>query len=336
MSEAYEASEIRVEEAIEAFYNGDFTSIAAAAKAHNIKPRRLQKRLKGQASKSTRNASNKALSNEQEQAICDYIEHLDSVNMSPTIKLLQGAADYLLAEAHNDSSSPPTVSDHWATRFLERNPKYLKRKQKPLAAVRKGSHNTEELSAYFTAYREAKEALGVADQDTWNMDETGFRVGVGKAHWVITSDPNRALLLTDPDIRDYITSIESINGVGKDIPPMIIIQGVNILEKWAVNNLDEDVLIATSPTGYSNDNLAIRWLEHFDKHFKKTQIGYHRMLIMDGFGSHNTYEFWQFAKRKQILLFRLPPHSTHLTQPLDVGIFQPFKHYHTEAIDSAV
>ena len=57
------------------------------------------------------------------------------------------------------------------------------------------------------------------------------------------------------------------------------------------------------------------------------------MLIMDGYGSHMTYEFFTYAKRNQIELFRLPPHSTHLTQPLDVGCFQPFKHYHSEGID---
>ena len=33
-------------------------------------------------------------------------------------------------------------------------------------------------------------------------------------------------------------------------------------------------------------------------------------------------------------IFRLSPHSTHLTQPLDVGCFQPFKHYLAEAIDN--
>ena len=26
--------------------------------------------------------------------------------------------------------------------------------------------------------------------------------------------------------------------------------------------------------------------------------------------------------------FQLPPHSTHLLQPLDIGIFQPLKHWH--------
>ena len=38
----------------------------------------------------------------------------------------------------------------------------------------------------------------------------------------------------------------------------------------------------------------------------------------------------------KIDLFVLLPHSIYITQPLDVGCFQPFKHYYTEAIDSAV
>lgn len=35
---------------------------------------------------------------------------------------------------------------------------------------------------HFEHYQSVKESLGITDQDTWNMDETGFRVGVGKAH----------------------------------------------------------------------------------------------------------------------------------------------------------
>ena len=42
------------------------------------------------------------------------------------------------------------------------------------------------------------------------------------------------------------------------------------------------------------------------------------------------------ATANNIVLFRLSAHSTHLTQPLDVGVFQPYKHYHAEAIDNAV
>lgn len=59
-------------------------------------------------------------------------------------------------------------------------------------------------------------------------------------------------------------------------------------------------------------------------------------MIVDGFGSHATIPFFELATANNIVLFRLLAHSTHLTQPLDVGVFQPYKHYHTEAVDNAV
>jgi hypothetical protein len=34
-------------------------------------------------------------------------------------------------------------------------------------------------------------------------------------------------------------------------------------------------------------------------------------------------------------MFCLPPHTSHILQPLDVVLFQPYKHYHTKAIDYA-
>ena len=49
-----------------------------------------------------------------------------------------------------------------------------------------------------------------------------------------------------------------------------------------------------------------------------------------------TISFHNLATKNKIVLFRLLPHFTHLTQPLDVGVFQPFKHYYTDTIDKAV
>ena len=140
------------------------------------------------------------------------------------------------------------------------------------------------------------------------MDETGFRAGCGKVHWVITLDPDKPMLLTDPDNREYITSVESISGRGETIPPMIILYGILILKKWAEeNDLDEDILLATSPTGYSNDELALQWLKHFEIHSQKSQVGVWRLLILDGYVSHLTYEFYEYAQKHHIELFRLPP-----------------------------
>ncbi len=65
-------------------------------------------------------------------------------------------------------------------------------------------------------------------------------------------------------------------------------------------------------------------------------MGVWRLLVIDGFGSHLSYEFYHYAQAHKIELFQLPPHSTHLTQPLDVGCFQPFKHHHAERLDETV
>lgn len=47
-------------------------------------------------------------------------------------------------------------------------------------------------------------------------------------------------------------------------------------------------------------------------------------------------EFLGYYEEHDIIPFGLPPHTTHLLQPLDVAVFQPMKHYHSRAVDMAV
>jgi DDE superfamily endonuclease len=49
------------------------------------------------------------------------------------------------------------------------------------------------------------------------------------------------------------------------------------------------------------------------------------MLVLDGHGSHQSVGFEDFCKHNNIIPICLPPHSSHLTQPLDVGFFSPLK-----------
>ncbi|KAF1996433.1 CENP-B protein, partial [Amniculicola lignicola CBS 123094] len=55
----------------------------------------------------------------------------------------------------------------------------------------------------------------------------------------------------------------------------------------------------------------------------------------DGHGSHNTKQFAEFAEKHKIQLFTLPPHTTHILQPLNVGYFQPLKWYQGSCLDWA-
>ncbi len=86
-------------------------------------------------------------------------------------------------------------------------------------------------------------------------------MGCWVAHSVITMDAEKKLLQSDPDNREFLTTCESISGGGVEIPPMLILSGAPILEKWIQeNDFDGDILLSTSRTSYFNDELDFKLL----------------------------------------------------------------------------
>jgi hypothetical protein len=68
------------------------------------------------------------------------------------------------------------------------------------------------------------------------------------------------------------------------------------------------------------------WLQSiFDKYTKDRTVGKYRLLILDGHKSHFTAEFEQYCLKNSIIPLCMPPHSSHLCQPLDVGCFSSLK-----------
>ncbi|EFQ89076.1 hypothetical protein PTT_14797 [Pyrenophora teres f. teres 0-1] len=60
-------------------------------------------------------------------------------------------------------------------------------------------------------------------------------------------------------------------------------------------------------------------------HTKRRTIGSYRLLVIDGHESHNSLEFQQYCKENKIITLYMPPYSSHLLQPLNVGCFSPLK-----------
>ena len=57
---------------------------------------------------------------------------------------------------------------------------------------------------------------------------------------------------------------------------------------------------------------------------------------MNNHESHETAEFLKLANNNHILPYSLIPHLTHCMQPLDIGVFQPYKHWHDRAMQDAL
>ena len=62
-----------------------------------------------------------------------------------------------------------------------------------------------------------------------------------------------------------------------------------------------------------------------NKVFLEFTVPRHPVMFVDGHKSHLTLELIDLARKKDVILFCLPPHTTHALQPLDVAVFKSFK-----------
>jgi hypothetical protein len=50
-------------------------------------------------------------------------------------------------------------------------------------------------------------------------------------------------------------------------------------------------MLAVSDNGWTNDELGLDWIKHFNRHIESRTTGAYRLLILDGYSSHCIPEF---------------------------------------------
>jgi len=58
------------------------------------------------------------------------------------------------------------------------------------------------------------------------------------------------------------------------------------------------------------------------------------MLVLDGYTSHVNAEFDRFCEQHQIIPLYMPAYTSHLLQPLDIGVFSPLKRAYRMEVQS--
>jgi hypothetical protein len=321
--------ESRIQEAVRKASCQKKPNISALAREFDVPRRRLHERVKGRPPKTAHIACNKALDDQQEKAIIRWIRQLDSLHSPPTPKMIECCANQILQR--NASSNPaPRVGGNWVYRFIQRLPDDLHLiKQKPIEKDRLGAEDIGILTHWFDLLEPY--IARIPPKNIYNFDESGFQLGQGKSQKVVTSNPIRASRgIATSDTNESLTAIECIAADGTVIPPYFIFKGEYHLERWyqQVPDSAEDYRIATASKGYTTDEIALDWLRHFHQHTeKRVSKTDARLLLMDGHGSHLTYNFLDYCEKNNIIPFCFVPHTTHLVQPLDGQPFQAYKHY---------
>jgi hypothetical protein len=281
----------------------------------------LQRRRAGIPSRRDCTPNSKLLSDLEEDVIVQHILDLDSRGFGPRPAGVEDMANRILAERGGRN-----VGKNWTGNFIRRRPELKIRFNRKLDYQRAKNEDPEVIQEWFTLVQNTIIKYGITDDDIYNFDETGFMMGIAATAKVVTASERRNRPKSvQPGNREWVTVIQAINAKGWSIPPFIIFSGQYHLAAWYSGEIPGDWRLALSDNGWTTNELGFEWLQHFETHTKDRKVGGYRLLIIDGHESHNSLEFQDFCKTNNIITLCMPPHSSHLLQPLDVGCFAPLK-----------
>jgi hypothetical protein len=277
--------------------------------------------------------NSRKLSDQEEDAIVQFILDLDSRGFPSRLRFVEEMANSLLA----DRDAPP-VGTRWAHNFVKRQPELKTRLFRRYDYQRAKCEDPTIIRGWFRLVENTIAKYGIQSDDIWNFDETGFMMGIMQSGMVVTGAERQGRPKSvQPGNREWITVIQAISAEGQLIPPFIIGAGQYHLANWYREcDLPGDWVIALSQNGWTNNQLGLDWLKHFDKSTAKRSVGSYRLLILDGHESHHSVEFERYCKENKIITLCMPAHASHLLQPLDVGCFAVLKKAYGREIEHLI
>jgi hypothetical protein len=168
------------------------------------------------------------------------------------------------------------------------------------------------------------------------MDESGFAVGDSQSSRALVNIREDSSWKVINGRQEWITAIECVSATGVAIPPLIIFKAKHTNTAWIPPNTPLDWRFSTSNSGWTSDSHAFEWISTvFEPATQPVDATLHRLLILDGHGSHITGKLIAHCMEHAIDLLVLPPHTSHKLQPLDVSVFSPLKRALAAETDAA-
>ena len=163
------------------------------------------------------------------------------------------------------------VGKHWARNFVKRHKELNTRFFRKYDYQRAKCEDPTIIYNWFMLVQNTIAKYGIHSDDIYNFDKTGFQMGMIASGMVVTGSEKREKPKSvQPESREWITVIQAISTKGWAIPPFIVAAGQYHLANWyGESNLPNDWVIATTQSGWTNNETGFEWLKHFDQHTAK-------------------------------------------------------------------
>ncbi|KJZ69327.1 hypothetical protein HIM_11285 [Hirsutella minnesotensis 3608] len=289
-----------IEEAREKVEGG--LAIRTAAREAGIPESTLRGRLAGSSSRSVAKEPDQKLSAVQEEAIKNWILNEEAAGRAPTRKQVRGFAELILS--HGGCTEPLGIN--WVDRFVRRNPDIKMKPSEALEAERAAGTTEEGLRAFWDRLDAEIKAKSIGKTRLYNFDETGIVEGEFRAGRVLGSSLTKRSIVVDGGTGQWVTILECVSASGQRLTPCVVYTGSRLQGQWFPEEVPNWKYDCT-PSGWANNRSL--W----------------RILLLDGHKAHVTDELMYEAYLNKVQLLYLPPHTSHATQPLDVGVYGPLK-----------
>ena len=214
---------------------------------------------------------------------------------------------------------------NWAKSLEKRHPEIKARKVKALDWDRHEKNIFTKIEYWFELIGKELKRSDIVQENVYNMDETGVMLSkLGSVKVLVGRNDSRDYRGARVE-REMVTAVECISADGRYLEPMIIWPAATHRANWTTFPTP-GWHYAFSDSGYADSIISLEWLTKvFDPQTSDRAGGKHRVLICDGFGTHESAEVMQYCLSHKIILCRLPSHTSHKLQPCDIVVFAPLK-----------
>ena len=299
--------------AVEAVQEKKYT-IREAAAAYHVPRSTVGDRVSGRIQMGAKSGPATYLTAYEEKELVDFLIGCARIGFARTRKqVMTLVCTVMIKKGNNDAP----ITNGWWDSFMKRHPQLTLRTPEKLAYVRGIMGNKEVIGAYFDLLEETLSKNGILDKPAviFNVDKTGMPLD-HKPEKAIAEKGARIVTAHTSGDKTNITVIACGSAAGQVIPPM---------EKHTFTIGEIPGTMYGMGSGWVDTELFEAWFaDQFLAYAPKARP---LLLMLDGHASHYQPELVRLAAKESVILFCLPPHCTHLAQPLDKGAFSPLKTY---------
>ena len=293
-------------------------SIRRVAEEYGVPKSTLQDRISGKVLPGSKSGKKRYLDDDEEGELVKFLINCSRIGFprsrSDVIRLVQAICDH--------RGVPTTVSHGWWERFCARHPNITLRAAANLSHRRFKGASPEAVTVYFEELEETLSQNDLLDKpgQIFNLDESGMPLDP-KSTKAVTEKGSKDPSSISSGNKAQITVVSCVSATGVSIPPMILFDRKTLHADMAKGEIPGTYYGLNS--GWMNQELFEDFLTcHFLRYAPQVRP---ILLLLDGHSSHYNPAAIRAAAKEQIILFTLPPHTTHITQPLDRGCFGPLK-----------